>query len=108
MACALQATLAANAYVFSSRRFSLKLQKNSKRRFSLFTVRADSDDSDCNEEECAPDKEVSFLNQFGDCGVFCSTLFCLLCLFGGWENEAKYDKGKMGVHKNIVIMKIEK
>ncbi|KAG5034933.1 hypothetical protein AAZX31_04G122700 [Glycine max] len=58
MACALQATLAANAYVFSSRRFSLKLQKNSKRRFSLFTVRVDSDESDCNEEECAPDKEV--------------------------------------------------
>nr|ACU17990.1 unknown [Glycine max] len=58
MACALQATLAANTYAFSSRRFSLKHQKNSKRRFSLFTVRADSDDSDCNEEECAPDKEV--------------------------------------------------
>ncbi|RDX61205.1 hypothetical protein CR513_60583 [Mucuna pruriens] len=58
MACALQATLAANTYAFSSRRFSLKHQKASKRRFSLFTVRADSDDSDCNDEECAPDKEV--------------------------------------------------
>lgn len=58
MACALQATLAANTCAFSSRRFSLKHQKTSKRRFCLFTVRAASDDPDCNEEECAPDKEV--------------------------------------------------
>ncbi|KAK7271512.1 hypothetical protein RJT34_27475 [Clitoria ternatea] len=58
MACALQATLAANMCAFSSRRFSLKYQKTSKRRSCLFTVRASSDDSDCNEEECAPDKEV--------------------------------------------------
>ncbi|CAJ1958787.1 unnamed protein product [Sphenostylis stenocarpa] len=58
MACAFHATLAANSCAFSSRRFSLKYPKTSKRRFSLFTVRADSDDSDCNEEECAPDKEV--------------------------------------------------
>ncbi|KAK7322575.1 hypothetical protein VNO77_25961 [Canavalia gladiata] len=58
MACALQATLAANTYAFSARRFSLKHQKNSKRRSFLFTVRASSDDSDCNEEECAPEKEV--------------------------------------------------
>lgn len=59
MACAFHATLAANSCAFSSRRFSLKHPKTSKRRFALFTVRADSDDSDCNEEECAPDKEVS-------------------------------------------------
>ncbi|KAL9321704.1 hypothetical protein ACSQ67_009757 [Phaseolus vulgaris] len=58
MACAFHATLAANSCAFSSRRFSLKHPKTSKRRFGLFTVRADSDDSDCNEEECAPDKEV--------------------------------------------------
>ncbi|ESW20829.2 hypothetical protein PHAVU_005G018300 [Phaseolus vulgaris] len=58
MACAFHATLAANSCAFSSRRFSLKHPKTSKRRFALFTVRADSDDSDCNEEECAPDKEV--------------------------------------------------
>ncbi|TKY49748.1 hypothetical protein E2542_SST27192 [Spatholobus suberectus] len=58
MACALQATLAANTYAFSSRRFSLKYQKTSKRRTCFFSVRAASDDSDCNEEECAPDKEV--------------------------------------------------
>nr|XP_007148837.1 hypothetical protein PHAVU_005G018300g [Phaseolus vulgaris]ESW20831.1 hypothetical protein PHAVU_005G018300g [Phaseolus vulgaris] len=60
MACAFHATLAANSCAFSSRRFSLKHPKTSKRRFALFTVRADSDDSDCNEEECAPDKEVSW------------------------------------------------
>ncbi|KAJ1432604.1 hypothetical protein SESBI_06570 [Sesbania bispinosa] len=58
MACALQATLAANTCAFSSRRFSVKHQKISKRSSYLFTVRASSDDSDCNEEECAPDKEV--------------------------------------------------
>ncbi|KAK7334581.1 hypothetical protein VNO80_26341 [Phaseolus coccineus] len=58
MACAFHATLAANSCAFSSRRFSLKHPKTTKRRFGLFTVRADSDDSDCNEEECAPDKEV--------------------------------------------------
>jgi len=84
MACALQATLAANAYVFSSRRFSLKLQKNSKRRFSLFTVRVDSDESDCNEEECAPDKEVSSLVFLTNLD-FVRVLFYLLCLFGGSE-----------------------
>ncbi|BAT92772.1 protein MAINTENANCE OF PSII UNDER HIGH LIGHT 1 [Vigna umbellata] len=58
MACAFHATLAANSCAFSSRRFSLKHPKTSKRRFDLFTVRADSDDSDCNDEECAPEKEV--------------------------------------------------
>ncbi|KAK7401386.1 hypothetical protein VNO78_12816 [Psophocarpus tetragonolobus] len=58
MACAFQATIAANTYVFSSRSFSLKHQNTSKRRFCLLTVRADSGDPDCNEEECAPEKEV--------------------------------------------------
>ncbi|XP_027340439.1 protein MAINTENANCE OF PSII UNDER HIGH LIGHT 1 isoform X2 [Abrus precatorius] len=58
MACALQATLAANTYGFSARRFSLKHHMTNKGRSCLFTVRASPDDSDCNEEECAPDKEV--------------------------------------------------
>lgn len=59
MACALQATLAANSCAFSTRRFSLKQQKISKRNSCMFIVRASSDDSDCNDEECAPEKEVS-------------------------------------------------
>ncbi|XP_061367126.1 protein MAINTENANCE OF PSII UNDER HIGH LIGHT 1 [Gastrolobium bilobum] len=58
MACALQATLAANTYAFSPRRLSMKHQKTSKGGSYIFTVKASSDDSDCNEEECAPDKEV--------------------------------------------------
>ncbi|XP_054813835.1 protein MAINTENANCE OF PSII UNDER HIGH LIGHT 1 [Prosopis cineraria] len=58
MACALQATLAANSCAFSNRRFFMKHQRASKRSIGLFTVRASSDDDDCNEEECAPEKEV--------------------------------------------------
>lgn len=55
-----QATLvAANSCAFSSRRFFLKHQRVNKRSNGLFTVRASSDDDDCNEEECAPEKEVS-------------------------------------------------
>ncbi|KAK4801946.1 hypothetical protein SAY86_000149 [Trapa natans] len=37
------------------RLFNLSQRKQPRR---LFSVRASSDDSDCNEEECAPDKEV--------------------------------------------------
>ncbi|XP_028756884.1 protein MAINTENANCE OF PSII UNDER HIGH LIGHT 1 [Neltuma alba] len=58
MACALQATLAANSCAFSSRRFFMKHQRANKRSNGLFTVRASSEDDDCNEEECAPEKEV--------------------------------------------------
>ncbi|XP_057458394.1 protein MAINTENANCE OF PSII UNDER HIGH LIGHT 1 [Lotus japonicus] len=58
MSCALQATLASNTCAFSSRRLSLNNQKFSKRSSYLLTVRANSDDADCNDEECAPDKEV--------------------------------------------------
>ncbi|KAL5078283.1 hypothetical protein RYX36_017267 [Vicia faba] len=58
MACSLQATISANTCAFSTRRFSLKQQKICKRSSCMFTVRASSDDSDCNQEECAPEKEV--------------------------------------------------
>ncbi|QHN97585.1 uncharacterized protein DS421_18g628610 [Arachis hypogaea] len=62
MASALQANVAANTCTFSAARsfFSLKNQRAYHRRSScLFIVRASSsDDSDCNDEECAPDKEV--------------------------------------------------
>ncbi|WJX36620.1 hypothetical protein P8452_24479 [Trifolium repens] len=59
MACSLQATIAAaNTCGFSTRKFSMNHQKISKRSSCMFIVRASSDESDCNEEECAPDKEV--------------------------------------------------
>lgn len=62
MACTLQATIAANTCTFSTRRFSMKHKKIiSKRSSCMFIVRASSDESDCNDEECAPDKEVSSL-----------------------------------------------
>ncbi|KAI5410951.1 hypothetical protein KIW84_056192 [Lathyrus oleraceus] len=58
MACSLQATISANTCAFSTRRFSLKQQKICKRSSCMFIVRASSDESDCNQEECAPEKEV--------------------------------------------------
>ncbi|XWS08241.1 hypothetical protein CRYUN_Cryun41cG0062900 [Craigia yunnanensis] len=60
MACASQAMISANSYAFTSPKLLKKCYKlNKTRQFSFFTVRASSDDSeDCNEEECAPDKEV--------------------------------------------------
>ncbi|XVF82471.1 hypothetical protein PTKIN_Ptkin16aG0051300 [Pterospermum kingtungense] len=60
MACASQAMISANSYAFASPKLLKKCYKlNKTRQFSFFTVRASSDESDdCNEEECAPDKEV--------------------------------------------------
>ncbi|OMP09294.1 hypothetical protein COLO4_05616 [Corchorus olitorius] len=65
MACASQAMISsANSYAFTSpkllNKFSYKLNKTRQfQQFRFFTVRASSDESeDCNEEECAPDKEV--------------------------------------------------
>ncbi|XWS74594.1 hypothetical protein CRYUN_Cryun01aG0011900 [Craigia yunnanensis] len=60
MACASQAMISANSYVFTSPKLLKKCYKlNKTRQFSFFTVRASSDDpEDCNEEDCAPDKEV--------------------------------------------------
>ncbi|WKA01926.1 hypothetical protein VitviT2T_020175 [Vitis vinifera] len=59
MASTLQSMLSANScYTFISPRFLNNHQKTKKQSCELFRVRASSDDSDCNDEECAPDKEV--------------------------------------------------
>ncbi|XP_050235022.1 protein MAINTENANCE OF PSII UNDER HIGH LIGHT 1 [Mercurialis annua] len=60
MACASQAMnmISANTCSFTSPRLLKKYQSFNRRSLKLFTVRADSDDADCNDEECAPDKEV--------------------------------------------------
>ncbi|KAL4368842.1 hypothetical protein GQ457_05G020310 [Hibiscus cannabinus] len=62
MAFASQAMISTNSYAFTSPKqmFLNKYSKiNKARQFNFFTVRASSDDSDdCNEEECAPDKEI--------------------------------------------------
>ncbi|KAK7256942.1 hypothetical protein RIF29_30557 [Crotalaria pallida] len=61
MASALQASLAACSCTFSTTRsFSMKhLRSSNKPSTWFFSVRASSnDDDDCNDEECAPDKEV--------------------------------------------------
>ncbi|XP_057976308.1 protein MAINTENANCE OF PSII UNDER HIGH LIGHT 1 [Malania oleifera] len=59
MACAAsQAMASANSCVFSSPKFRINHIHPKKRTRGLFTVRASSVDSDCNTEECAPDKEV--------------------------------------------------
>ncbi|XP_042486458.1 protein MAINTENANCE OF PSII UNDER HIGH LIGHT 1 [Macadamia integrifolia] len=60
MACASQALISANTCSFPSSRFLKKHKGNGKG--DLFTIRAsstsDAEESDCNDEECAPDKEV--------------------------------------------------
>ncbi|KAK9214664.1 hypothetical protein WN944_006662 [Citrus x changshan-huyou] len=64
MACASQAMISANSYIFTSPKLLFnRKHKNQlysrKRNVNLFAVRASSDDpDDCNDEECAPDKEV--------------------------------------------------
>ncbi|XP_022138876.1 uncharacterized protein LOC111009949 [Momordica charantia] len=60
MACASQALIAPNACSFSSQRAIKKSQRFFYQSCSnfVFTVRASSEDSDCNVDECAPDKEV--------------------------------------------------
>lgn len=60
MACASQAVIAAaNTCTFPTQRFFNRYQYGSKvRSSSLFSIRASTEDSDCNVEECAPDKEV--------------------------------------------------
>ncbi|KAE8669878.1 hypothetical protein F3Y22_tig00112215pilonHSYRG00189 [Hibiscus syriacus] len=62
MAFASQAMISTTSYAFPSPKL-LFLNKYSKlnrtRQFNFFAVRASSDEpDDCNEEECAPDKEV--------------------------------------------------
>ncbi|WCJ39190.1 Protein MAINTENANCE OF PSII UNDER HIGH LIGHT 1 [Euphorbia peplus] len=59
MAIASQAMISANTCTFSSPRLFNKFQTLSRRNFKVFTVRAsNAADDDCNDEECAPDKEV--------------------------------------------------
>lgn len=69
MASTLQSMISANScYTFISPRFLNNHQKTKKQSCELFRVRASSDDSDCNDEECAPDKEVFlyfFFSLFG-------------------------------------------
>ncbi|RQO84355.1 hypothetical protein POPTR_001G032200v4 [Populus trichocarpa] len=49
--------LSANTCTLTSKRLFKKYTYGSKRNLKLFTIRASSDDSDCNTEECAPEKE---------------------------------------------------
>ncbi|KDP40568.1 hypothetical protein JCGZ_24567 [Jatropha curcas] len=58
MACASQAMISANTCAFSSPRLFKKYRSLNRRNLKTFTLRASSDDPDCNDEECAPDKEV--------------------------------------------------
>ncbi|CAL0328800.1 unnamed protein product [Lupinus luteus] len=60
MASALQTSVAACTCTFSTTRsFSMKhLRPNTRPSSFFFRVRASSDDDDCNDQECAPDKEV--------------------------------------------------
>ncbi|KAG1370025.1 protein MAINTENANCE OF PSII UNDER HIGH LIGHT 1 [Cocos nucifera] len=60
MACSSQSLISANTCVFPSKRILRKPQRIVKWNTRLFTVNAStgSEESDCNAEECAPDKEV--------------------------------------------------
>lgn len=54
------------------------------RTSSVFTIKASSEETDCNVEECAPDKEViSFFLHF------LLSFSSLFALFGGKENIAE-------------------
>ncbi|KAM0940237.1 putative protein maintenance of PSII under high light 1 [Dioscorea sansibarensis] len=55
MACASQSMICASSYAFSSHTCFGRPRRIKSRPFSVF---ASSDESDCNVEECAPDKEV--------------------------------------------------
>ncbi|RQO84356.1 hypothetical protein POPTR_001G032200v4 [Populus trichocarpa] len=54
--------LSANTCTLTSKRLFKKYTYGSKRNLKLFTIRASSDDSDCNTEECAPEKEVGMVS----------------------------------------------
>ncbi|XP_011020459.1 PREDICTED: uncharacterized protein LOC105122839 [Populus euphratica] len=58
MACASQAMISANTCALTSPRLFNKYTNGNKRNPKLFTIKASSDDSECNTEECAPEKEV--------------------------------------------------
>ncbi|CAK7336457.1 unnamed protein product [Dovyalis caffra] len=58
MACASQAMISANTCTLNSPRLFKKYTNGNKRNLKPFSIRAASDDPDCNTEECAPEKEV--------------------------------------------------
>ncbi|KAG6781609.1 hypothetical protein POTOM_014520 [Populus tomentosa] len=58
MACASQAMISANTCALTSPRLFKKYTNGNKRNSKLFTIKASSDDAECNTEECAPEKEV--------------------------------------------------
>ncbi|XP_010930588.1 protein MAINTENANCE OF PSII UNDER HIGH LIGHT 1 [Elaeis guineensis] len=58
MACSSQSLISANTCVFPSKRILRKPQRIVQWNTRLFTVNASTEESDCNAEECAPDKEV--------------------------------------------------
>ncbi|XP_073004676.1 protein MAINTENANCE OF PSII UNDER HIGH LIGHT 1 [Typha latifolia] len=60
MACTTQSMISANSCVFPSQRIPRKLLQRARGNSRLLTVSASSgaEESDCNVEECAPDKEV--------------------------------------------------
>ncbi|KAJ9179525.1 hypothetical protein P3X46_011304 [Hevea brasiliensis] len=58
MACVSQAMISANTCTFTSPRLFKKCLSLNRQNFKIFTIRASSDDPDCNDEDCAPDKEV--------------------------------------------------
>ncbi|KAJ6346803.1 hypothetical protein OIU76_003476 [Salix suchowensis] len=53
-----KAMISANTCTLTSPRLFKKYTNGNKRNLKLFTVRASSDDTECNTEECAPEKEV--------------------------------------------------
>ncbi|KAF2323717.1 hypothetical protein GH714_036707 [Hevea brasiliensis] len=57
MACVSQAMISANTCTFTSPRLFKKCLSLNRQNFKIFTIRASSDDPDCNDEDCAPDKE---------------------------------------------------
>lgn len=78
MACASQAMISANTCTFNSPRLFKKYQNVNERNLKLFPVRASSDDSDCNTDECAPEKEVSLKHSYFNLLFF--WLSCILSL----------------------------
>lgn len=62
----------------ASRFFFDKYQLKKKPSFNYLTIRASTDDADCNTEECAPDKEVIF---------FYNLFVCVLCVYPNWIGD---------------------
>nr|TKS09166.1 putative RING-H2 finger protein ATL69 [Populus alba] len=54
--------LSANTRTLTSKRLFKKYTNGSKRNLKLLIIRASSDESDCNTEECAPEKEAGMVS----------------------------------------------